>query len=52
MTRLTYDERVEMLRLADDLAHGEIDDLDTQQMTTIIRALRACGADGVREDGK
>lgn len=37
---LTYDERVEMLRLADDIAGGEIADLDTPQLRIVIRALR------------
>jgi hypothetical protein len=38
---LADDEKVEMLRLADDLAGGEVRELDTQQMCVIIRALRA-----------
>lgn len=38
---LSYDERVEMLRLADDIQAAEISDLDTHQTAIIVRALRA-----------
>lgn len=37
---MTYDERIEMLRLADDLASGETNELDTHEMSIVISALR------------
>lgn len=40
---LTYDEKVEMLRLADDIAGAEILELDTMQSQIITRALRIAG---------
>jgi hypothetical protein len=40
---LTYDEKVEMLRLADDIAGAEIADFDTAQSQVITRALRVAG---------
>lgn len=40
---LTYDEKVEMLRLADDIAGAEIADLDTAKCQIVTRALRIAG---------
>jgi hypothetical protein len=37
---LTYDERVEMLRLADDIAGGEISEFDQAQSEILTTALR------------
>lgn len=45
---LTYDQKIEMLRLADDLAGGEVSDLDTAKASIVISALRmAAGGDDV-----
>lgn len=37
---LTYDERVEMLRLADDLVGAEVTELDTAKLSVVVKALR------------
>lgn len=42
---LTYDEKIEMLRMADDIAGGEISEFDQTQSEVLIRALRLA-ADG------
>lgn len=41
---LTYDERIEMLRLADDIEGAEIGDLDQSQSQIVTRALRLAAA--------
>lgn len=46
----TYDERVEMLRLADDIEGGEVWDLDQPQSDIIVRALRHASGELVIAD--
>lgn len=43
--KLSYDAKVEMLRLADDIEGAEICDLDTAQIQIVTRALRIAAGD-------